>query len=85
MTEKEAKAYLNKWYPRLERLRAMGLQVHGFDPGVTCFDMEDRPWSSTVELPAWFLERLERVLIQAYPELGDDDAMRERRKKRLGG
>lgn len=82
MSKRDDIAYLREWYPRIERMRVLGLKVYGFDPGVTAFPLTDDPRAALASIDPWLLEILERLAIRLYPETADDEAMIARREAR---
>lgn len=84
MTKKKEQEYLDKWFPRIERMRALGFKVHGFDPGMTVFPADDHEeYCRTVMIEPWMLVILEDIAVRLFPETADDKAMLKRREKRV--
>lgn len=86
MAEREVEAYLAKWYPRMERLRAIGFETYAFDPDLAVYPASQSDHTPpTVAFPIWVVEILECLAVRLYPETADDNAMIERRNERLEG
>lgn len=64
--------YIKKWYPLLGRLIMAGVELTGFDPGVSC--LLDGQSMSFGSLEAKFVDDL---LKKVHPELADDEVASE--------
>jgi hypothetical protein len=84
MNKKEEVAYLAKWYPRIERIRALGFEVRAFDPGMSVYPVDrENGYMLPADIPPWMLTILECLAVKLFPETADDKAMVKRRKQRL--
>ncbi len=84
MNDKEAERYLAKWYPRIERIRALGFEVYSFDPGMCVYPLNRSfGYMLPAEIPPWMLTILEDLAIRLFPETADDEAMIKRREQRI--
>ena len=75
--EQKYQEFLNKYIPNSERLRKVGINPFGYDPGyITTID------GMTVDIPSILAEIISDLVKKAYPETVDDKKMIKEYKKR---